>query len=89
VWDANEVFLEVSWERLKDIFVFFHHTAGQNCNIKVANKFLKNLETFKYLERTVTKQSYIQNEGKNNMNLRNAWLPFSSESFVFPLTKFF
>jgi hypothetical protein len=52
-----------------------HKNAGENYNIKTANKPFKNFAKFKYLEAKATNQRYIHADSSN-------MLPFSSESFV-------
>jgi hypothetical protein len=39
-----------------------HQNAGQNQDIKLANKSFENVSQFKYLETTVTNQNLIQEE---------------------------
>jgi hypothetical protein len=42
-----------------------HQNVGQNHNtIEVANIFFENVASFKYLEKSVTKQNYIHEETK-------------------------
>jgi hypothetical protein len=42
--------------------------AGQNHDIKTANRSFENVEQFKYLGTTVTYQNLIQEEIKNRLN---------------------
>jgi hypothetical protein len=49
-----------------------HHNAGQNHNIKVANRTFENVAQFKYLVTTVKKQNLIQEESKRRSNSGNA-----------------
>jgi hypothetical protein len=39
-----------------------HHNAGQNHNIKAANRSFENVAQFKYLGMTVTDQNLIEEE---------------------------
>jgi len=39
------------------MFMTHHQNAGQNHNLHVANKFLKNVAKFKYIRITVTNQN--------------------------------
>jgi hypothetical protein len=45
-----------------------HQNAGQNHDIKIANRVHENVAQFKYLGRTVTKQNFIQEEVKRILN---------------------
>jgi hypothetical protein len=49
-----------------------HQNAGQNHNIKIANRPFENVAQFKYLEMTVTNQNLIQEEIKRRLNSGNA-----------------
>jgi hypothetical protein len=49
-----------------------HKNAGQNRNIKIADKFFENVAQFKYLATTVTNQNLIREEIKNRLNSGNA-----------------
>jgi hypothetical protein len=40
----------------------------QNCDIKIANKYLKNVAQFTYLGMRVTNQNLIQGEIKRRLN---------------------
>jgi hypothetical protein len=61
-------------------------SAGQNHDIKIANRSFENVEQFKYtyLGMTVTNQNLIQEEIKRRLlNLGNACYHSSPEPFVF------
>jgi hypothetical protein len=62
---SEGVFLEVNEEKTKYIFLYCHHTAGQNHNINVANKFLKNVEKLKYFRLMVRNENCIHKEIKS------------------------
>jgi hypothetical protein len=49
-----------------------HQNAGQNLDIKVANRSLENVAQFKYLGTTVTNQNLIKEEIKRRLNSGNA-----------------
>jgi predicted esterase YcpF (UPF0227 family) len=50
----KEVGLEVNEEATKYMLTSHHQNQGQNHNIKKANKFFKNVATFKHVKMTVT-----------------------------------
>jgi hypothetical protein len=45
-----------------------HQNAGQNRDVKMANRFFENVAEFKYLGTTVTNQNLIQEEFKRRFN---------------------
>jgi hypothetical protein len=49
-----------------------HQNAGQNRNVKTANKPFENETQFKYLGTTVPTQNFIQEEIKRRLNSSNA-----------------
>jgi hypothetical protein len=49
-----------------------HQNAGQNYDIKIANRCFENVVQFRYLGTTVTNQNLIQKEIKCRFNLSNA-----------------
>jgi hypothetical protein len=49
-----------------------HQNAGQNQDIKIANRSFENMSQFKYLRITVTNQNLIQEEIKRKLNSGNA-----------------
>jgi hypothetical protein len=49
-----------------------HQNAGQNHDIKVANRCFDDVAQLKYLGTTVTNQNLIQEEIKRRLNLGNA-----------------
>jgi hypothetical protein len=54
-------------EKTKYMLLFCHHNAGQNWDIKIANKLFENVSQCKYLETTVTNQNLIQEEIKRRI----------------------
>jgi hypothetical protein len=48
-----------------------HQNAGQNHNIKTANRSFENIAQFKYLGTTVTSENFIQEEVKRRLNSGN------------------
>jgi hypothetical protein len=57
--------------------------AGQNHNLKMANKVCERVEQFIYLATTVTNQNSIQEQIK--IILKECLLSFGAESFVFQI----
>jgi hypothetical protein len=49
-----------------------HQNAGQNRDIKRANRSFENVAQFRYLRTTITNQNPIQEEIKQKLNLGNA-----------------
>jgi hypothetical protein len=49
-----------------------HQNAGQNRDIKIANRSFENVSQFKYLGTTVTNQNLIQEEIKKRLSSGNA-----------------
>jgi hypothetical protein len=60
-----------------------HQNAGQNHDIKIANRSSENVEQFKYLGMTVTNQNLIQEEIMRLLISGNACYHSSPEPFVF------
>jgi hypothetical protein len=54
VFDASNEVLEVNTEKPKYMLMSYHQNAGQNHDIKKANKIFEDMGKFKYLEMTVT-----------------------------------
>jgi hypothetical protein len=69
---SNEVGLEVNTAKNKYMFIPDHQNAGQNHNIKTANKSFENGANFRYLGKTVTNQNFIHEETKSSLNPGNA-----------------
>jgi hypothetical protein len=71
--DASKEFgLEVNADKIKYMLLSHHQNAGQNIDIKTANRSFENVEQFKYLGRTVTNQNFIQEKIKRRLNLGTA-----------------
>jgi hypothetical protein len=49
-----------------------HQNAGQNRDMKTANRLFENVSQFKYLGMTVTNQNLIQEEIKRRLNFSDA-----------------
>jgi hypothetical protein len=69
---SKEVGLEVNAEKTMYIWLSRHQNAGQNHNIKVANRTFGNVAQFRYLGMTVTNQNFILEETKRRLNFGNA-----------------
>jgi hypothetical protein len=69
---TKEVGLEVNAEKTKYMLLPRHQNAGQNCDIKIANRYSENVAQFKCWETTVTNQNLIQEEIKRRLNSGNA-----------------
>jgi ribosomal protein S2 len=54
------------------MFVSHHQNAGQNHDMKIANRCFENVAQFRYLGMTVTNQNLIQEEIKRKLNSGNA-----------------
>jgi hypothetical protein len=61
-----------------------HQSAGQNRDIKIANKCFENVSQFKYLGTTATNQNLIQEEIKRRLSSGNACY-HSVQSFCLPV----
>jgi ribosomal protein S2 len=48
-----------------------HQNAGQNYDIKIANRCFENVTKFRYLGTTITNQNLIQQEIKRRLNSGN------------------
>jgi hypothetical protein len=59
---SKEVGLEINIEKTKYMLLSRHQNAGQNRDMKIANRSFENVSQFKYLGTTVTNQNLIQEE---------------------------
>jgi hypothetical protein len=71
--NTKEVGLEVNTEKTKCMLLSRHLNAGQNHDIKIANRCFENVAQFKYLGTTKTNQNLIQEEIKRRLNSSIAW----------------
>jgi hypothetical protein len=65
---TKEVGLEVNTEKNKYMLLSRHQNAGQNHDIKIANRCFENVEQFRYLRTTITNRNLIQEEIKRRLN---------------------
>jgi hypothetical protein len=70
---STEVGLEMNVDKTKYMLLSRHRNAGQNRDIKIANRSFENVSQFKYLGMTVTNQNLIQEEIKRLAKDRNRW----------------
>jgi hypothetical protein len=61
---SKEVGPEVNTEKTKYMLLSHHQNAGQNHDIKMANRSFENVAQFKYFGMIVTNQNLIQEEIK-------------------------
>jgi hypothetical protein len=59
---SKEAGQEINVEKTKYVLLSRHQNAGQNQDIKVANRSFENVSQFKHLGRTVTNQNLILEE---------------------------
>jgi hypothetical protein len=76
--------LEGKAEKTRYMLLSHHQNAGQNYDIKIANRSFENVAQFKYLGMEVTIQNLIQEEIKRRLiEFKQCLLPFGPEPFVF------
>jgi hypothetical protein len=63
---SKEVGLEVNAEKTKYMLLSHHQNAGQNHNIKIANRSFENVARFKYWGTTVTNQNLFRGKLRRN-----------------------
>jgi hypothetical protein len=80
---SKEVGLEVNTEKTKYMLLSRHQNAGQNRDIKIANRFFENVAQFRYLGTTVTLQNLIQEKIKRRLNSGNACYHSVQKHFTF------
>ena len=69
---SKQIGLEVNAENSKYMFMYCEQNAGQNQNIKIANKSSKRVKQFKYLGTTPTNCNCIHEEIQSRFNSGNA-----------------
>ena len=73
--------LEVNTDKTKHTLMPSEQNAGQNQNMKEANKSFENVAKFKYLGITVTYQNCMREEIKKDTKFRECLLQFGPEVF--------
>jgi hypothetical protein len=68
----KEVGLEVNAEKTKCMLLPRRQSAGQNHDIKIANRSSENVAQLKYFGTTITNKNLIQEEIKRRLNSGNA-----------------
>jgi hypothetical protein len=66
---SKEIGVEVNVEETKYMLMSRDQNAGQNWDIKIADRSFENVSQFKYLGATVTDKNLIQEEIKGRLNL--------------------
>jgi hypothetical protein len=66
--NSKKVGLKVNVEKTKYLLVSRDQNAGRNWDIKLANRYFKNVSQFKYLGTTVTNLNLVQEEIKRRLN---------------------
>jgi ribosomal protein S2 len=69
---SKEIGLEVNTEETKHMLLSCHQNAGQNHDIKIANRRFENVTSFRYLGTTITNPNLIQEKIKKRLNSGNA-----------------
>jgi hypothetical protein len=69
---SDEVRLEIDVEKTKYMLLSHRQNAGQNRDIKLANRSFENASQLKYLGTTIINQNMIQEEIKRILNSGNA-----------------
>jgi hypothetical protein len=69
---GKEVGREINTDKTKHTLMSRHLNAGQNHDIKIANRSFENVAQFNYLGPTVTNRNLIQEEVKRRLNSGNA-----------------
>jgi hypothetical protein len=65
---GKEVGLEVNTEKTKYMLPSRHQDAGQNHDIKIANRCFENVAQFRYLGMTISNQNLIPEAIKKRLN---------------------
>jgi len=77
-----EIGLEVSDDKTKYMVMSQDRNAGQSHSIKTDDSSFERVEEFRYLGATLMNQNSIQEEIKEQVEVRECLLSISAESFV-------
>jgi len=66
---SKKVGLVVKVQKIKYVMMSCQQDAGQNNNIKTANKLMENVARLKYLGKALTNQNYMDKEIKSTLTL--------------------
>jgi hypothetical protein len=69
---SKEIGLEINVEKTKYMLLSCHQNAGQNRDIKIANRSFENVSQFKYFWTAVTNQNFITKKIKRRLNSGDA-----------------
>ena len=83
VMASKETGLEVNADKTDCMVMSGDQNAGRNHSIKIDNSSLARVEEFKHFGTTLTNQNSIQEEIKEQIEVRECLLSFGAESFVF------
>jgi hypothetical protein len=64
---SNEIGLEVNTDKTKYVLLSHHQNAGENHDVKIANRSFENVSQFKYFGMILTNQNLIQKEIKRRL----------------------
>jgi hypothetical protein len=69
---SKEVGLEVNAEKTKHMLLSRHQIAGQNRDMKIADRCFENVAKFRYLRTTITNKNLIHEENERRLTSGNA-----------------
>ena len=80
---SREIGLEVNAVKTKCKVMSRDQNAGRSHSTKIDDSSFERAEEFKYLGTSLTNQNSIQEEIKEQTEVRECLLPFGAEPFVF------
>jgi hypothetical protein len=69
----------------KAVLLSRHQYAGQNCDMKIANRYFENMAQVRYLGTTIINQNLIHEENKRRLNSGSPYYHLSRTFFSFHL----